>query len=73
MGSLRTDIKITNERNVQNFNAVIPWSYDVFGSETDNIFREAVTEDGYSLKRNLTEAIPLCDNTSVYISHQTQQ
>jgi hypothetical protein len=46
MGSLMSDIRMTNERNIQKFNTVFPRSYDLLSSETVNVFRDAVAEDG---------------------------
>jgi len=63
MGSLISDIKMTNERNIQKFSTVIPRIYDVGSSATGNVFRDAVIE-GYSPKSNVNplkpELNPIC-------------
>jgi len=55
---------MTNERNIKKFNTVILQSYDVFGSETGNVFRGAVIEDGYSGKRNVKSG---CWSQMIYL------
>lgn len=55
---------MTNERNIRKFNTFILRSYDVFGSETGNVFRNAVIEDGYSGKRNVKSG---CWSQMIYL------
>jgi hypothetical protein len=55
---------MTNERNIRKFNTVILRSYEVFGSEIGNVFRDAVIEDGYSGKRNVKSG---CWSQMIYL------
>jgi hypothetical protein len=61
MGSLISDIKMTNERNIQKFSTVIPRIYDVGSSATGNVFRDTVIE-GYSRKSNVKSGMLFQDN-----------
>jgi len=55
-------ITMTNERNISTFNTVIPRSYVLLGSETGNISRDAVIEDGYPGKSIVNSRILVPDN-----------
>jgi hypothetical protein len=62
MGSLMSDIKMTDEINNKKFNTGTHGCYYVGGSETGNVIRDAIIEDGYFRKSNVKTGVLVQDN-----------